>query len=227
MTKLKRLLAPKFWLLHKKERKWSISPIPGPHKKFECIPLLVIVRDVLKLAETGSEAEKILKMGDVLVDGKAVKNRRFPAGLMDVIGIPKIKKHFRITPIQDGLHLLEIDEKEAKIKICRINNKTTVRKGRMQLNMHDGKNILVDKNAYATGDSVVIEVPSKKILEHIKFENGSIGLIIKGKNAGKLVKIKNIGKDRVECEMEGKDTEVAKSYILVVGKDKPVIKLGE
>jgi small subunit ribosomal protein S4e len=227
MTKLKRLVAPKFWMLHKKERKWAVSPTPGPHKKFECIPLLVIVRDILQLAETGSEAERILKTGDVLVDGKAVKNHRFPAGLMDVITIPKIKKHLRIIPMQDGLHLLEIEEKEAKIKLCRINNKTTVRKSRTQLNLHDGKNILVDKDAYATGDSVVIEVPANNILEHIKFERGGTGLIIKGKNAGKLVKIKNIGKGKVECEMEGKDAEVAKNYILVVGKDKPLIKLGE
>jgi small subunit ribosomal protein S4e len=91
MSKLKRLKAPKFWKLPKKSRKWAVSPRPGPHRKFESIPLAIALRDIVKIAETGSEAKKIIKMGEILVDGKIRRDHKYPAGLMDAISIPKMK----------------------------------------------------------------------------------------------------------------------------------------
>lgn len=229
MAKLKRLVAPQFWRIPKKEYKWTVSPRPGPHKKFESIPLQIIVRDILKLGETGKEAKVIIHNGEVLVDGKKRKDHAYPAGLMDVVAIPRIKKYFRVVPFSRGLKLAEISEKESKKKICRINGKSIVRKGKMQLNLHDGKNILVDKDVYKTGDSVLIEVPAQKILEHVKLEKGSSGLIIKGKNSGKHVGIKEIlvarsrEPNKIICEIEGKEVEVREDYVLVVGKKEPLV----
>jgi len=229
MAKLKRLLVPQFWRIPKKEYKWTVSPRPGPHKKFESIPLQIIVRDILKLGETGKEAKVIIHNGEVLVDGKKRKDHAYPAGLMDVVAIPRIKKYFRVVPFSRGLKLSEISEEESKKKICRINGKSIVRKGKMQLNLHDGKNILVDKDVYKTGDSVLIEVPAQKILEHVKLEKGSSGLIIKGKNSGKHVGIKEIlvarsrEPNKIICEIEGKEVEVREDYVLVVGKKEPLV----
>jgi len=70
MSHLKRLAAPEFWPIPKKKYTWVFSPSPGPHKKEECIPLAIVVRDILKLAETGKEAKRIIKAGEVIVDGK-------------------------------------------------------------------------------------------------------------------------------------------------------------
>jgi small subunit ribosomal protein S4e len=231
MSKLKRLKAPKFWKLPKKSRKWAVSPRPGPHRKFESIPLAIALRDIVKIAETGSEAKKIIKMGEILVDGKIRRDHKYPAGLMDAISIPKMEKYFRVVSGSKGLELVEIDKKESKEKICRINDKTIVKKGKVQLNLHDGRSILVDKDAYKTGDSILIEVPSQKIKNHVKLEEGSLGLIIRGKNKGSLVNIKEIiitkGKEpnKIICEMEKKPMEVREDYVLVVGKDSPLIKI--
>ena len=229
MAKLKRLVAPEFWKVPKKAYKWTVSPRPGPHKKFESIPLQILVRDILKLGETGKEAKKIIHEGEIFVDGKVRKDHAYPVGLMDAVAIQKLKKYFRVVPFSRGLKLVEIPEKESKIKICRINGKTVIRKGKMQLNLHDGKNILVDKSAYKTGDSVLIEVPTQKILEHVKLENGNTGMIIKGKNSGKLVKIKEIvttksrEPNKIMCDMEDKEVEVREDYVLVIGKGKPLV----
>ena len=233
VKKLKRLLAPEFWRLPKKLAKFVVSPRPGPHKKFECIPLLVIVRDILKLAETGKEAKKIIKRGEILIDGRPRRDHAYPAGLMDVIAIPKIKKYFRILVGKKGLVLQEIPKKESKVKICRIDNKTYVKGGKLQLNLHDGRNILVEKDEYKTGDSLLIELPSQKILKHVKFEKGALALLVKGENAGKIAKIKRIVKRRalresskIVCELEGKALEIRKDYVIVVGKEKPLIEIG-
>lgn len=221
--KLKRLLAPEFWKVPKKLVKFTVSPRPGPHKKFECIPLLIIVRDMLKLAETGKEAKQIIKRGEILVDGKKRKDHAYPVGLMDVVSIPRIKKYFRVMPSEKGLELVEIEENEANKKICRINNKNAIKKGKIQLNLHDGRNIVVDKDEYKTGDSLVIEIPSQKILQRIEFKVGSVGIILKGKNSGKTAKIENIVErkslresKKIVCDVHGKKVETNKDYFFVI-----------
>jgi small subunit ribosomal protein S4e len=220
--KLKRLLAPEFWKVPKKVLKFTVSPRPGPHKKFECIPLMIIVRDVLKLAETGSEAKKVIKKGEILVDGKKRKDHAYPVGLMDAVSVPRIKKYFRVIPGEKGLELVEIEESEANKKICRINSKKVLKKGKIQLNLHDGRNILVEKDDYKTGDSLLIEVPSQKILQHIKLKVGSLGIILKGKNSGKKARVEEIierkslrESKKVLCDVEGKKVEINKDYFFV------------
>lgn len=229
--KLKRLLIPEFWKLPKKKFKFAVSPRPGPHKKSQCIPLLVIVRDILKLTETGKEGKRVIKSGEILVDGKVMKDYAYPSGLMDTISIPKINKHFRILIGRNGLELKEISEEDSKKKICKIINKTCVN-GKIQLNLHDGRNILVEKDFFKTGDSILIELPSQKILEHIKLEKDALALITKGSNTGKICKVKSLIKRRslvesslVVCEIEGKDSEIRKDSLIVIGKDKPMVEL--
>lgn len=233
MAKLKRLLVPRFWTIPKKAYKWTVSPRPGAHKKFEGIPLQVVMRDILKLAETGKEVRLIIKMGGVLVDSRKRKDHAFAVGLMDVISIPKIKKQYRVLPCKKGLELKETSGKDVGKKICRIKNKTMVRKGKMQLNLHDGRNVLVEKDVYKTGDSVLIEVPAQKIVDHVKLEKGNLGLITKGKNSGRMGKMKKVilskrgEPGKVVFRLENKDVEIRKDRVIVVGKEKPMIKLGD
>jgi len=194
--------------------------------------LSIILRDILKVVDSAREAKSIIKRGEILVDGRIRKDHNYPAGLMDVISIPKLKKYYRIVPIPNGLGLIEISEKESKSKICRIDNKTIVKQGRIQLNLHDGTNIFGDKD-HKTGDSLLIEIPKLKIIKHEKLEGGKLGLIVKGKNSGKLVKIKKVivtrtrEPNKVVCEMDKEDIEAIRDYVLIVGKDKPLIKLSE
>ena len=239
MARLKRLTTPKFWRIAKKQSKWTVAPRAGPHKRFESIPIQIVLRDILKLVETGKEAETVLKKREVLIDGRVVTDHAFPLGLMDVLSIPKIKKFYRCTVTKDGLKLIEIDESESKTKLCRIKNKTTVRNGKQQLNLHDGRSILVEggkeksseKTSFATGDSVLIEVPKQKITEHIKLEKGSAVLIIGGENAGVIAKVRDVvivkGKEpnKVVFEYEGKQNETIADHVLVVGKTKPIVTI--
>jgi len=231
---LKRLRIPKFWHVPKKHAKWAAKPRAGPHKQFESIPLLVILRDILKIADKGKEAKSIIKMGGVFVDGKARKDHKYPAGLMDVVAVPELKTRYRIIPTTKGLELIEITAAESKKKICRIKRKTVVRGGKLQLNLHDGRNLLLDaadSKKYNTGDSILIELMSQKILDHVKLEKGALALITKGKNMGLLGKIEEIVVTKTKeptktiCNVDGERLEVIKDYVFVVGKTKPLIKL--
>jgi small subunit ribosomal protein S4e len=230
---LKRLAAPSFWPIPKKKYTWTFSPSPGPHKKDECIPLAIIVRDILGLAETGKEAKKIIKAREILVDGKVRTDHRFPVGLLDVISIPKLNKHYRVVPYKNGLKLIEIDENDAKKKILKIVGKRSIKGNRFQLNMNDGKNIIVNENKYRTNSSLLVEIPTLKILDYIEMDVGNLVLITSGQNSGKIGRIVEVkeGKFNVKpaliCETEDKRVEVLKEHAIVIGREEPLIKVRE
>lgn len=238
---LKRLRAPGFWKVPKKERKWVVKPRPGPHKTFESIPLLILVRNVLKLVDTGYDARKIIKSKEIMVDGKPRRDHKYPVGLMDVIEFKKMKKTYRVISIKKGLDLIEIPNSEAKLKLCRINNKKTLRGGHVQLNLHDGKNVKVKikdaktpkKDVYKTGDSILLEFPEQKIADHVQMKEGNIVMITGGQNKGKVAKLKKIittrsrEPNKVTCEEKGKEFDTIKDFAFPVGKIKPLIKIGE
>lgn len=235
---LKRLAASKHYPIKKKEYKFTTTPNPGPHKKDGCIPLQILLRDSLKIAETSKEAKKILKNKDILVDGRSKTDPKYPIGLMDVITIPKTKKYYRIIPQKGKLTLIEISKEKSMIKLCQITGKTTIKKGYEQLNLHDSRNILLKnekdtktKNDYKIGDTIEISLPDQKIIKHIKLEKNNIGLITHGKHEGKIGKIKeihiikNLQKNKINITTDKKDIETLKKNIFVIGKDKSEITI--
>ena len=238
MARLKRLTTPKFWRIPKKASKWVVAPRAGPHRKFDSIPMQILLRDILQFAETGKEVQTILSQRQVLVDGRVVTDHAFPVGLMDVLSIPKIKKFYRCSVNKDGLKLVEIEEKEAGVKLCRVRGKRTIgKKGgklMMQLNLHDGRNILVDEKEgkkYATGDSLLLEMPKQKIVEVLKLEKGMSVLVFEGKNIGIVAKVKDMvvtkskEPNKVVYEVGGRQSETIVDHVIVVGKTKPAVTI--
>ncbi len=113
-ARLKRKPAPKFWPIHRKEDPWVLKPSSGPHNLQNCLPLSLVLRDILGFAETRKEAQTMLHQGKILVDGKIKQNDDFPVGLMDVISIPDANKYYRILTNDKGLFLSEISKEDSK-----------------------------------------------------------------------------------------------------------------
>ena len=243
-TGLKRKPAPRFWPIHRKEFVWVVKPSPGPHSLESCLPLTIILRDILGFAKTRKEAKTIVSQGKMYVDGKVRRGDDFPAGLMDVISMPDVDKHFRILPSKKGLMLHPITKEEASFKLCRIENKTTVKNGHVQLNLHDGSNILVkvadpknpQEDVYETFDTVKINLPDRQILEHIKLKEKVFVIITGGKNIGKYGRVVTIesvkGKKRrnalivIEDE-KGNRYQTTLNFVFAIGEEQPLISVPE
>ncbi len=228
----KRLSAPKTYKIPRKIKKWVVKPSPGPHDK-NAVPLLVIVRDYLGLANTAREARKIIAAGNVLVDGILRKDYKFPVGLFDVVSIPKMDLNYRIVFDERG-RFIPIEVEDYDKKLYRIDNKTMLKGGKVQLNLFDGTNILAS-NEYKTKDSILLKIPEKEILQHLKFEEGALVMVIGGTHAGEIGRLKSYKVVRssapnlVTIEIEGKEYTTVEQYIFVVGSkddEKPVIDLG-
>lgn len=231
----KRLAAPRAIHLHRKEKKWSFKAAPGPHPHERSIPLALVVRDYLKLCDTGREARRIIGGGNVLVDGVKRKDHKHPVGLMDVVQVPATKQAFRVLLDRHArLVLAPIPEAEARWKLARVQDKTTVPGGKTQLNLHDGRNILVPKTEYKTGDVLKLEVPTQKVLGAHRFGPGALGLIIDGAHAGQIAPIKAVEVKKgpypnlvVLAGGDAGEFRTIKDYVFPVGEKQSDIKMPE
>ena len=230
---MKRLNAPRALRIHRKEKKWTVRPSPGPHPVKKSLTLGLALRDVIKLADTIKEVKRILSEGNVLIDGKIVKEYKFPLGLMDVISIPNLKKDFRVLYDKRGkITVLPISASESKWKLCRIQNKTILKGKKTQLNLHDGRNIIVKKDEYKTGDVLKFEFKDSKISDKYELKEGSVSLIIGGSHIGEIANIDQINKIASSkqniSKMKGEtDFTTLLEYVFPIGKNKPVISLPE
>uniref|UniRef100_A0A5F9DVM8 Small ribosomal subunit protein eS4 n=1 Tax=Oryctolagus cuniculus TaxID=9986 RepID=A0A5F9DVM8_RABIT len=93
---LKRVTAPKHWMLDKLTSVFAPRPSTGPHKLRECLPLIIFLRNRLKYALTGDEVKKICMQRFIKIDGKVRTDITYPAGFMDVISVDKTGENFRL-----------------------------------------------------------------------------------------------------------------------------------
>lgn len=241
---LKRKPAPKFWPIHRKEFVWTAKPKPGPHPISGCMPILLIVREMLGFAKTRKEAKTIVSQGKIEVDGKTQREERFPVGLMDVISIPEIGKMYRVLPSEKGLILHPIEKEEAEFKLCRIENKTSIHGGHVQLNLYDGRNVLIQvkdpkkpgEDVCQTLDTLKIGLPAQEVIGRLKLAKGAPVIIIGGKNVGKHGKIVTVeekpGQKRRNSlvtveDANGNRFQTIMNFVFVIGDKKPVISLPE
>jgi len=235
---LKALVAPRFWPILRKEYKWTVKPSPGPHPIDRSIPLLIIVRNILGYAKTAREARRLISEGHFKVDGRVRKNYKYPVGLMDVLEVVDTKEYYRMIPVPvKFMDLIKISGEEAGFKLCRIENKTTIKGGYIQLNLHDGRNVVVPPDEglkYKTLGTIQLSIPKQSIINYIPLQEGVLAIISGGRNVGRVGRVVSIQRGmrryRSIVTMEDKNgnkIQTSLDYIFPIGFDKPLIKLYE
>ncbi len=178
---LKRQAIPKNWPVPRKDTKYIVKPGSNYEKG---LPVLVILRDVLKVAQNRKEVKRAIFKKNILVNGKPVKDGTRGVLLFDTITIVPAKKSFRLTIGTNGkFHMEQIDQKDAGKKIAKIVDKKILKGKKVQLNFSDGKNLLSDVKC-DTNDSAVLDLSSKKIEKIIPLKEKSKVFVYSGKHAG-------------------------------------------
>ena len=225
---LKRVAAPRTWPVARKTSKWVVKPTPGAHSEERGLPLVVVLRDMLHVADRSKEIKQILHEGKVLVDGRVRKDHRFIVGMFDTVSIPAINASYRVMIGANGKFQL-VPIKDSAAKLCKIVNKTAVRGGKIQLNLHDGTTLLAS-NDYKTKDSILIKVPERTINERLGYGVGSLVFVADGKHAGAIGKVKEIkvvrssSPNTVTITGAAGDFETIEPYVFVIGKDAPALE---
>ena len=229
--KLKRQMAPQFWGITRKDKRFVVTVRPGPHKKAYSVPTAVFLRDMLKIVTSLREAKTSIYSGKVKIDGIVRKSLHHAIGLMDVVELENVPEIYRLVPTEGKLlKPLKINESEKTKKLVRVTNKSTISKGRMQIGFHDGRSIISDTQV-SIGDTCLIQVPDQKILEVIKLEAGCQALVTRGVNAGQIGKVETIEEGtfilpkRAVLVLGERKIEIPADIIMAIGKEEPVIQI--
>ena len=186
---LKRQKAPKSWPIPRKGTSYVVRPT---HDLNNGIPVLIVLRDMLKLTQNKKETKKAIHAGLVLLNNKKIKDERNSISLFDVLSIVPSKEYYRLVLTTKGKFGLEkIDEKEKEHKIIKIINKKTLKGKKTQLNLSDGRNFLSDLKC-KTNDSILLNLKENKIEKCLPFNEKAEAIIFGGKHSGKNGKINKI-----------------------------------
>jgi len=204
---MKRLAAPKNWMLDKLGGTWAPRPSTGPHKLRECLPLSLVLRNRLRYSLTRRETLMIVMRRLVQVDHHVRTDLNYPAGFQDIISMPKTDEQFRVLYDVKGRFVLHrVTKEEASYKLLRVLRTSTGSKATIGHNpfhvgqarsipyatTHDGRTIRFVDPSIKSHDTVKFDFKQGKVIGHVKFDAGNIAMITKGANVGRVGTIVSI-----------------------------------
>ncbi|KAL2898933.1 40S ribosomal protein S4 [Bienertia sinuspersici] len=163
---LKRLNAPKHWMLDKLGGAFARKPSSGPHKARECLPLVLVLRNRLKYALVYREVIAILMQRQILVMERSGQTR--PILLVSWMSsqFSKQMKNFRLSMM--------------------VRNVQFGSKSIPYLNTYDGRTIRYLDPLIRANDSIKLDLEENKIVDFIKFDVGNVMMVTGGRNRGRV-----------------------------------------
>ncbi|MEF8827649.1 MAG: 30S ribosomal protein S4e [Haloarcula sp.] len=199
----KRLSVPKSWPVERKTEKFTVKADAGPHGE-SGVPLVIVLRDVLGYVDNRKEARYALNQDNVVINGTAVNDEERPVGMFDILAFREREEYYRVFPDEGGrLTLTSIDEGSAQSKLGKIIEKRHVPGGDVQLTLHDGQTLLVERDAdYDAGDSIIVATADSEasddapradeVVAHFEYEEGALVTAVAGEHAGEIGRIGEI-----------------------------------
>jgi len=215
MAHLKRQSSPKNWPV---ERKGTTYIVRSNFSFREGVPVLIVLRDMLKLAQNRSEVKRIIHSKQVLVNEKKVTDEKNNVLFLDTLNILPLKKCYRMEFSENGkFYLKEIKESEANKKITKIVNKSMLKGKKVQLNLSDGRNFLSDIKCNIN-DSVEINLKEGKIEKCLQLKEKAKIVVFAGKhigNAGEIIKL-DLEEKTAKVKIDEKEINILINQLMVV-----------
>jgi len=209
MSHLKRHAIPKSWPMQRKGTAFVVKPNSGLS---DSLPVLIILRDLLKVAQNRKEAKKMIHMKNILLNGRPVRDEKEGVVLFDIITLVPSKKNYRLIVLKnEKINVEEIKESESTTKIIKIIDKKMLKGKKIQLNLSDGRNFLSNIKC-KVNDSVLVNLKEKKIEKCLPLEEKSEVIVFAGKHSGERGKVEKINKERKIVEI---NTEKDKINVLI------------
>ena len=174
------------------------------------VPVVIAVRDMLKLAKTASDVKRMVHNKMLKINGRPVKDIKESIRIFNLFEADKI---YILTLLPTRKFVLE--EAKREDRLCRVIGKTILKKGTIQLNLHDGSNAMSDKESIFVGDSVSID-KTGKITSHLPLEKGAHVFIIAGSHLGSSAVIQSIENNNVNVKIKGGEVKLTKDLLFVV-----------
>lgn len=216
MAHLKRRSVPKKWPVPKKGNTFIVKPNSDSENG---IPILIALREMLKLAQNRKEVKNALNSKNILINNKPEKDEKNTIHYLDTLSIVPEKKHYKLEINKFGkFEFEEIKENEINNKITKVIDKKILKGNKKQLNLLDGRN-LISNIECKVNDSVIVNFKDKKIEKCLPMKEKSKVAIIVGKHIGKKGIIENLdyGRKIAKVNANGEEINVLIKQLLVIG----------
>ena len=213
---LKRQKVPKTWPTERKGTKYVVSPNSNADKG---IPILVVVRDILKMAQNRKEVKRAIHSQQILINDKKTKDDKNAVLLFDLVTIlsadKKIRKKYRLE-LSDKKKFIMVDvPEETDSKIAKVIDKKTLKGKKTQINLSDGRNFISDVKCNVN-DSIVVDLKDNKIKECLPLEVGSPAMVFEGKHLGMKGIIKGINPQNIVISSGKEEINVLIKQLMVL-----------
>lgn len=205
---LTRAESTKKWPIPRKGTRYVARPFGSVDNS---VPVVIAVRDMLKLARTSKEVNEMIKQKLLKLNGREVKDYHESIQLFNIL---EADKPYVLKITTTGKFTLEHSAK--KERLCKVINKTLLKGNISQLNLHDGSNVLT-KDKIQTNDTVYLDF-SGKILRHVPMQKGKEVFVMSGTFKGQKGKIEEVEDSRVAVTFEKSDspTKLKKREVIVI-----------
>lgn len=226
---LMRLNSPNTWAVERKENQFIARPITTGQKTKYCLPLIIVLRDMLKVGKTAKEIKYILNNNDLLINGEKRKEIKYPMGIFDVIDIKSLKESYRLMLNKRGkLILVKVSGNEANLVLLKISKKTAIKGGKLQLSFTNGTTMLSEKvsdKQIKVNDVVVYDFVNHKAIDVLKLEKGNTIYLTGGQHVSSVVKIESVKDNQIVFKTTTNETFVTLlDYAFLIGKESSLIK---
>lgn len=174
------------------------------------VPVVIAVRDMLKLAKTAKEVREMIKNKLLKLNFKHVKDYRESVRLFNILEADKLYE-LLVLPTKKFAF---VPAKNKDQRLCKVTNKTLLGKSIIQLNLHDGTNVL-SKEKIKVEDSVYLD-KNNKIKSHISIEKGKKVFVFSGRYAGNMATISEISGKIVSIKLDGGSAEISVRSVIAL-----------
>lgn len=177
--------------------------------KNDAVPVVVAIRDMLGLARRAKEVKEMINNKSLKINGKDVKELRESIKLFNTLSADK---EYSLTLLPTGRFAFV--ETKAKDRPCKILNKTMLKGKKMQLNLHDGTNIITNDKVNVQ-DTIYLD-DKRKITKHVKFDKGQKCFVMGGKYVGQEGTIKEEKNGIVIVDIDKKPHNLNKKNVIAL-----------
>ena len=182
---LKRLNAPEFFGIHRKERAYITKPNAGRHSLERCIALSIAARKLFVSSTTG-EADKAIKSKAFKVNGKVITEPKYPIGIGDIVETGG--ESYKLWINVQGKAAFE-PAKASQEPLYKVVGKYKGKKNQLMLRLHDGSTVEA-KSGISVNDSVMLK--GGKVDKTLKLAPGARCSVIDGVHVGTQGTIVNL-----------------------------------